>query len=478
MTTQAATSPSSKKMLAEAIRAAAEVSDDGGDDDDDGGDDESGDDRAKLKKGGGGGGGSASGAAVKKKNAAARTQLLPPPSSGVGVARSDSNSSTSSKSSTKSGRSKKTFRAAVGILQAGVALVDEPVIEGPAVTSEDAIRRPPARSSSSERSFGDDTDDVYKSLHGAKTPGMTVQQLIEHVKEKRKSGIFQEYSDLKQEPFVGTFYQARDKANVDKNRYKDVLCYDHTRVALQPLGSDDSGNDYVNANYVDGYKQRSAYICCMGPLTNTISDFWKMVWQEHVRTIVMTTKCIEKNKAKCAQYWPPTNNGSLAAGPFDVHNAFVDNRGDYEISTLVLTHRKTSRTRTLKHYLFLSWPDYGVPSSPSVLLKFLQDVRQAQAAATASLGDGWKGHQKGPPIVIHCSAGVGRTGTVAAVDICLYRLAETKTVNVQETVRRLRSQRAHSIQMPDQYLFCHLAVIEYAVSSDLVPAVDLSSYVA
>ncbi|XP_035224775.1 tyrosine-protein phosphatase non-receptor type 9-like [Stegodyphus dumicola] len=125
---------------------------------------------------------------------------------------------------------------------------------------------------------------------------------------------------------------------------------------------------------------------------------------------------------------------------------------------------------------FTSWPDYGVPYSALAMLDFRDKVRLKQAEAVAAIGEHWQGHPLGPPIVVHCSAGIGRTGTFITLDICINRLEATGLIDIVKTVERIRAQRAYSIQMPDQYVFCHLALLEYALSRGLLEDVDLSGF--
>ena len=135
-----------------------------------------------------------------------------------------------------------------------------------------------------------------------------------------------------------------------------------------------------------------------------------------------------------------------------------------------------SGSRQITHLLFNSWPDYGVPHSAIAMLDFRQKVRDCQKEGVARLGSEWAGHPNGPPIVVHCSAGIGRTGTLITLDVCLMRLQETGKINVKKTVEKIRSQRAHSIQMPDQYVFCYLALLEFLLTRGLLQDVDLSGF--
>lgn len=133
-------------------------------------------------------------------------------------------------------------------------------------------------------------------------------------------------------------------------------------------------------------------------------------------------------------------------------------------SSQVLVLSQTGRTRKIVHFQMTSWPDFGVPSSAESCLNVLNLVRTAQADLVNKLGSAWQGHALGPPILVHCSAGVGRTGTFCTIDINVQRLADDAKCEVYNTVRHLRQQRAHMIQTPEQYQFCHVAILEHALT--------------
>lgn len=326
---------------------------------------------------------------------------------------------------------------------------------------------PPPSSASS--GFSDDD-----SLH-CDAQGLSIEQFVQTVQTKGRSGLITEYQEIKARPPDGTFNHAKLRANLPKNRYTDVLCYDHSRVLLSQVDGDPT-TDYINANFVDGYKQKNAFISTQGPLPKTTGDFWRMVWEQQTLVVVMTTRVMERGRCKCAQYWAEEEGGTATHGNFTVTTQAVEQHPDYVISSLLLHNTATEESRDVSHYQFTSWPDYGVPLSAMAMLDFLQRVRVCQSSMLAALGDTWAGHPRGPPIVVHCSAGIGRTGTFCTLDICISRLEETGTVDVRGTVERIRSQRAFSIQMPDQYIFCHLALIEYALSKGLISAPDLSAF--
>lgn len=201
-----------------------------------------------------------------------------------------------------------------------------------------------------------------------------------------------------------------------------------------------------------------------------------MVWEQHCLVIVMTTRVMERGRPKCHQYFEADVDGEANYGNFVVKTISIEADPDYTISTLQLTNTKLEETREISHWQFTSWPDYGVPHSARAMLDFLERVRRQQANMVIALGDTWAGHPRGPPIIVHCSAGIGRTGTFCTLDICISRLEDVGTVDIRGTVEKIRSQRAYSIQMPDQYVFCHLALIEYAQMKGHLQSADLSGF--
>ncbi|CAG0919033.1 unnamed protein product [Notodromas monacha] len=297
------------------------------------------------------------------------------------------------------------------------------------------------------------------------TSPMTLQELLQHVKSRGKMGIYAEYSELKAKPLNGSFEASRQRQNLLKNRYTDVLCYDHTRVMLEQIDGDPS-SDYINANYVDGYKTKKAFIFSQGPLQKTFPDFWRMIWEQRVLVLVMTTRIMERGRVKCGQYWPEKEGSSACYGFIRVENKAVDSTADYVHTIFAVINQKTEESREVHHMQFTSWPDYGLPESASAMLSFLKEVRRMDKESCDAYG--WTGEKK-PPILVHCSAGIGRTGTFCTLDICLQRLAEEGVVDIKGTVERIRSQRAHSIQMPDQYVFCYMALLEHAITLNLLP---------
>lgn len=262
---------------------------------------------------------------------------------------------------------------------------------------------------------------------------MTMEEFILDLQRKGRRGLCREYSEIKSRLPAGTFDAARDKLNQSKNRYTDVLCLDHSRVKLSVSSFDaensveDEATDYINANYVDGYKMSKAFISTQGPLPRTFGDFWKMIWEEKCGVIVMTTRCIERTRTKCGQYWPATEGEEHEHGEFRIANMGVEAAGDYQVTELQVCSRDCEdefSTRTIWHLQFLSWPDYGVPESAFAMLSFRDVCLQKQRETLKELRDRllWDSFDHGPPIVVHCSAGIGRTGECllsAALSFCM-----------------------------------------------------------
>uniref|UniRef100_A0A8C1HCC1 Tyrosine-protein phosphatase non-receptor type 9 n=1 Tax=Cyprinus carpio carpio TaxID=630221 RepID=A0A8C1HCC1_CYPCA len=324
---------------------------------------------------------------------------------------------------------------------------------------------------------GTTTETAALSVHVAEPGGMSVQDLVQHVKRKKKKGIYQEYEEIRKEPPAGTFDYSKKVSNQIKNRYSDVLCLDQSRVRLCPLNNEDDEvrtSDYINASFMDGYKRSNAYIATQGPLPKTFGDFWRMVWEQMVLIIVMTTRVVERGRVKCGQYWPLEAGRTEDYGYFLVRNVHIEMFQDFKLSYLEIFNTQTGECREVSHYLYMSWPDFGVPKSASAMLDFRAHVKQRQESSLRTLYPDWMGPPGGPPVVVHCSAGIGRTGTFCTLDICLSRLEDIGTVDIKQTVRRMRTQRAFSIQTWDQYYFCYKAVIEYAQQTGLLQPVEWS----
>uniref|UniRef100_A0A8C5LFY4 Receptor-type tyrosine-protein phosphatase C n=1 Tax=Jaculus jaculus TaxID=51337 RepID=A0A8C5LFY4_JACJA len=241
---------------------------------------------------------------------------------------------------------------------------------------------------------------------------------------------------------------ARKTSNQNKNRYVDILPYDYNRVELSEVNGD-AGSTYINASYIDGFKEPRKYIAAQGPRDETIDDFWRMIWEQKATVIVMVTRCEEGNRNKCAEYWPSMEEGTRTFRDVIVEIKEHKRCPDYIIQKLTITNKKEKATRReVTHIQFTSWPDHGVPEDPHLLLKLRRRVN-----AFSNFFSG--------PIVVHCSAGVGRTGTYIGIDAMLEGLEAEGKVDVYGYVVKLRRQRCLMVQVEAQYILIHQALVEY-----------------
>lgn len=236
---------------------------------------------------------------------------------------------------------------------------------------------------------------------------------------------------------------AEIEENRTKNRYSNILPFDHSRVKLIPLDDDDQGSDYINASYMPGYVSKREFIAAQGPMKSTVDDFWRMIWEQHISTIVMVTNLQERGREKCAEYWP-TDEEPLFYGDLQVQMKSESQLNYYIIR--ILDVKLGEKKRVVKHLHFISWPDFGCPENTAVLLDFVLGVR-AHAPSQPLQGSG--------PILVHCSAGVGRTGTFILVDHLLQRMRGHKTLDIFGLVLDMRNYRCNMLQTEAQYVFAH-----------------------
>ncbi|XP_064349730.1 receptor-type tyrosine-protein phosphatase F isoform X11 [Camelus dromedarius] len=259
-----------------------------------------------------------------------------------------------------------------------------------------------------------------------------------------------------------TWENSNLEVNKPKNRYANVIAYDHSRVILTSIDGV-PGSDYINANYIDGYRKQNAYIATQGPLPETMGDFWRMVWEQRTATVVMMTRLEEKSRVKCDQYWPA--RGTETYGLIQVTLLDTVELATYTVRTFALHKSGSSEKRELRQFQFMAWPDHGVPEYPTPILAFLRRVK-----ACNPLDAG--------PMVAHCSAGVGRTGCFIVIDAMLERMKHEKTVDIYGHVTCMRSQRNYMVQTEDQYVFIHEALLEAATCGHTeVPARNLYAHI-
>ncbi|XP_077980993.1 receptor-type tyrosine-protein phosphatase kappa-like [Glandiceps talaboti] len=278
-----------------------------------------------------------------------------------------------------------------------------------------------------------------------------IKDLVAYIKRKNKSetdGFKTEYKLLPPDDVAAYTFSLTD-INKPKNRFRNVLAYDRSRVILVDE-NEDSESDYINASYINGYKKKKAYIATQGPKIWTIADLWKMVWQEKSTCILMATNLNEKNKEKCAKYWPDQPEGEKVYDAISVKNVREEVFVDSMIRTFHVKKVDQGRVREIKQFHFTVWPDMGVPQYPSTVLAFLRRIR---AYIPSNAG----------PLVVHCSAGVGRTGTFITIDSMLEMAEAEGKVDIFNFVYQARQDRMHFVQTSDQYEFIYSAVLEATV---------------
>ncbi|XP_071262647.1 receptor-type tyrosine-protein phosphatase F-like isoform X14 [Salvelinus alpinus] len=259
-----------------------------------------------------------------------------------------------------------------------------------------------------------------------------------------------------------TWENSNLEVNKPKNRYANVIAYDHSRVILTSIDGV-PGSDYINANYIDGYRKQNDYIATQGPLPETLSDFWRMVWEQRTNTIVMMTRLEEKSRVKCDQYWP--SRGTETYGMIQVTMLDTVELATYSVRTFTLYKNGSSEKREVRQFQFMAWPDHGVPEYPTPTLAFL---RRVKACNPTDAG----------PMVVHCSAGVGRTGCFIVIEAMLERMKHEKSVDIYGHVTCMRAQRNYMVQTEDQYIFIHEALLEAATCGNTeVPARNLYAHI-
>ncbi|XP_029971397.1 receptor-type tyrosine-protein phosphatase F isoform X12 [Salarias fasciatus] len=314
------------------------------------------------------------------------------------------------------------------------------------------------------------SDPVEMRRLNYQTPGMRehppipVVDLADHIERlKANDGLrfSQEYESIDPGQQF-TWENSNMEVNKPKNRYANVIAYDHSRVVLTSVDAV-PGSDYINANYIDGYRKQNAYIATQGPLPETLSDFWRMVWEQRSNTIVMMTRLEEKSRVKCDQYWP--SRGTETYGMIQVTMLDTVELATYSVRTFALYKNGSSEKREVRQFQFMAWPDHGVPEYPTPILAFL---RRVKACNPPDAG----------PMVVHCSAGVGRTGCFIVIDAMLERMKHEKSVDIYGHVTCMRAQRNYMVQTEDQYIFIHEALLEAATCGNTeVPARNLYAHI-
>ncbi|CAC5383376.1 Receptor-type tyrosine-protein phosphatase F,Receptor-type tyrosine-protein phosphatase S,Tyrosine-protein phosphatase 10D,Receptor-type tyrosine-protein phosphatase gamma,Receptor-type tyrosine-protein phosphatase delta [Mytilus coruscus] len=252
----------------------------------------------------------------------------------------------------------------------------------------------------------------------------------------------------------------------DKNRFANVLPFPHSRVKLQKIPGEDF-SDYINANYITGYKEDlRAYIATQAPLSSTAGDFWRMVWEQQSRVILMLTDMDERGQPRCIPYWPEKTGmeNRLTYGDFIITLKKKEVHQEYIVSVLEIKDIEKNLVREVRHFWYTCWPSDSTPE-PISLVKFVLDTRPYY-------------EDSGAPVVVHCSPGTGRTGTLIAIDICMRSFEDKRSVNVLNTVYKMRKERAGVVHTKDQYNLIYKAVGEYAIVMNTPTSISTSSSVA
>uniref|UniRef100_A0A8D1QHP4 Receptor-type tyrosine-protein phosphatase H n=1 Tax=Sus scrofa TaxID=9823 RepID=A0A8D1QHP4_PIG len=291
-------------------------------------------------------------------------------------------------------------------------------------------------------------------------PGdILAEDFADHVRKNEKDsccGFAEEYQQLALEDHSQSQMVASAPENSAKNRYRNVLPYDWSRVPLTPLRGE-PGSEYINASFIPGLWSPQEFIAAQGPLPQTVGDFWRLVWEQQSHTLVMLTNCVESGRVKCAHYWPldaqPCTHGHL-----QVTLVAEEAMENWTVRDMKLRHMQEQKALSVRQFHFVTWPDHGVPHSPDPLLAFWKKLRQW---LDQSMGGG-------PPIV-HCSAGVGRTGTLIALDVLLRQLECEGLVGPFSYVRKMRESRPLMVQTEAQYVFLHQCILRFLQQSSPAP---------
>ncbi|EPY87938.1 receptor-type tyrosine-protein phosphatase U precursor [Camelus ferus] len=272
-------------------------------------------------------------------------------------------------------------------------------------------------------------------------PAVRVADLLQHINQMKTAegyGFKQEY-----ESFFEGWDATKKKDKVKGGRQEPMPAYDRHRVKLHPMLGDPDA-DYINANYIDGYHRSNHFIATQGPKPEMVYDFWRMVWQEHCSSIVMITRLVEVGRVKCSRYWPEDSD---MYGDIKITLVKTETLAEYVVRSFALERRGYSARHEVRQFHFTAWPEHGVPYHATGLLAF---IRRVKASTPPDAG----------PIVIHCSAGTGRTGCYIVLDVMLDMAECEGVVDIYNCVKTLCSRRVNMIQTEEQYIFIHDAILE------------------
>ncbi|XP_045736784.1 tyrosine-protein phosphatase non-receptor type 13 isoform X5 [Mirounga angustirostris] len=283
---------------------------------------------------------------------------------------------------------------------------------------------------------------IIKVLPSGKYTGTKLKSVIRTLRGLLDQGIpSKELENLQELKPLDQCLIGQTKENRRKNRYKNILPYDATRV---PLG--DQGG-YINASFIKipVGKEEFIYIACQGPLPTTVGDFWQMIWEQKSTVIAMMTQEVEGEKIKCQRYWPNVlGQTTMVSDRLRLALVRMQQLKGFVVRAMALEEIQTGEIRHISHLNFTAWPDHDTPSQPDDLLTFISYMRHI--------------HRSGP-IITHCSAGIGRSGTLICIDVVLGLISQDLEFDISDLVRCMRLQRHGMVQTEDQYIFCYKVIL-------------------
>ncbi|KAJ7344390.1 hypothetical protein JRQ81_000340 [Phrynocephalus forsythii] len=297
------------------------------------------------------------------------------------------------------------------------------------------------------RRNGGKNSDAPFDLTETKSMKVEVENFESYFKKQKADsncGFAEEYEKLRKVGINQPKFAAELPENKSKNRYNNVLPYEFSRVKL--LIQNHPADDYINASYMPGYKSKEEFIAAQGPLPTTVEDFWRLIWEKNIYTVVMLTKCIEQGRTKCEEYWP--NKQSKSYGDITVAMTSEIALPEWTIRDFSMTKSDSSEIHPVRQFHFTAWPDHGVLETTDLLISFRHLVQEYMKLHRTS------------PTLVHCSAGVGRTGTFIALDRLIHQMEMENIVDVYGVVYDLRMHRSLMVQTEDQYVFLNQCVLD------------------
>ena len=351
---------------------------------------------------------------------------------------------------------------------------------------------------------------VESDASDAAAASAAAHQLAAHVERLCRVGFDREFDALERQQDAAyrseAFSVALAAGNVRKNRYSDILAHDHSRVALAcsataAATAATTNSDYINANWIAGGAAPRRFVSTQGPLESTFADFWRMLWEQNSRIVVMLTREVEKGVTKCDRYWPTAAIATYGAVRVNPCGVWRDASGQITLrrfriafgvddddvaAAAVVPHAGGAAWRDVYHFQYLGWPDHGVPETPGPFLTLLRDVSRIERQLL--LHKVFPSAQHLPPLTVHCSAGIGRSGTFICVHAVLEELLVSlydrtlcrrralggrRPPSIAARIARMRQQRFGMVQTRDQFRFCYTVVLEALQSRGFAAALRL-----